>query len=116
MLRLRIVEDVQGKTNPSLDAVGRELLLISQYTIYTTCKRGNRPSFIEAGAPDMASVMYAYIIENCTETVEVVERGRSGTKLKVHIIPDGPFTLALASDTLTDLILKWQQGRNAVHL
>lgn len=64
MLGLRIFEDEQGKTNLSLDAVGGELLLISQFTLYANCKRGNRPSFIEAGAPDMASEMYEYIIEN----------------------------------------------------
>ena len=64
MLGLRIFEDEQGKTNLSLDAVGGELLLISQFTLYANCKRGNRPSFIEAGAPDMASDMYEYIIEN----------------------------------------------------
>ena len=67
MLGLRIFEDEQGKTNLSLDAVGGELLLISQFTLYANCKRGNRPSFIEAGAPDMASEMYEYIIEKCKE-------------------------------------------------
>ena len=65
MLGLRIFEDEQGKTNLSLDAVGGELLLISQFTLYANCKRGNRPSFIEAGAPDMASEMYESIIEKC---------------------------------------------------
>ena len=65
MIGLRIFEDEQGKTNLSLDAVGGELLLISQFTLYANCKRGNRPSFIEAGAPDMASEMYEYIIEKC---------------------------------------------------
>ena len=58
MLGLRIFEDEQGKTNLSLDAVGGELLLISQFTLYANCKRGNRPSFIEAGAPDMACLLY----------------------------------------------------------
>ena len=65
LIGLRIFEDEQGKTNLSLDAVGGELLLISQFTLYANCKRGNRPSFIEAGAPDMASEMYEYIIEKC---------------------------------------------------
>ena len=65
MIGLRIFEDEQGKTNLSLDAVGGELLLISQFTLYAICKRGNRPSCIEAGAPDMASEMYEYIIEKC---------------------------------------------------
>lgn len=62
LVGMRIFEDENGKTNLSLDAVGGELLLISQFTLYANCKRGNRPSFIEAGAPDMANEMYEYII------------------------------------------------------
>lgn len=100
MIGLRIFEDEQGKTNLSLDAVGGELLLISQFTLYANCKRGNRPSFIEAGAPDMASEMYEYIIEKCKEQVEVVERGRFGADMKVSLINDGPFTIVLDSETL----------------
>ena len=86
MLGLRIFEDEQGKTNLSLDAVGGELLLISQFTLYANCKRGNRPSFIEAGAPDMASEMYEYIIEKCKEQVEVVERGRFGADMNANTL------------------------------
>lgn len=100
MIGLRIFEDEQGKTNLSLDAVGGELLLISQFTLYANCKRGNRPSFIEAGAPDMASEMYEYIIEKCKEQVEVVERGRFGADMKVSLVNDGPFTIVLDSETL----------------
>ena len=100
MLGLRIFEDEQGKTNLSLDAVGGELLLISQFTLYANCKRGNRPSFIEAGAPDMASEMYEYIIEKCKEQVAVVERRRFGADMKVSLINDGPFTIVLDSETL----------------
>ena len=90
MLALRIFEDEQGKTNLSLDTVGGELLLISQFTLYANCKKGNRPSFIEAGAPDMAEEMYEYIIEKCKEQVEVVERGRFGADMKVSLVNDGP--------------------------
>lgn len=100
MLALRIFEDEQGKTNLSLDTVGGELLLVSQFTLYANCKKGNRPSFIEAGAPDMAEAMYEYIIEKCKEQVEVVERGRFGADMKVSLVNDGPFTLILDSDTL----------------
>ena len=70
MLGLRIFEDEQGKTNLSLDTVGGSLLLISQFTLYANCKKGNRPSFIEAGAPGMAEEMYEYIIEKCKEQVD----------------------------------------------
>ncbi len=100
MLGLRIFEDEQGKTNLSLDSVGGELLLISQFTLYANCKKGNRPSFIEAGAPDMASEMYEYIIGKCREEVPVVERGRFGADMKVSLVNDGPFTILLDSDNL----------------
>ena len=98
--KLRIFEDEQGKTNLSLDSVGGELLLISQFTLYANCKKGNRPSFIEAGAPDMANDMYEYIIAKCKEQVEVVERGQFGADMKVSLVNDGPFTIILDSDTL----------------
>ena len=100
MLGLRIFEDENGKTNLSLETVGGELLLISQFTLYANCKKGNRPSFIEAGAPDMASEMYEYIIANCKEQVPVVERGQFGADMKVSLVNDGPFTIILDSDTL----------------
>lgn len=100
MTGLRIFEDEQGKTNLSLDAVNGELLLISQFTLYANCKKGNRPSFIEAGAPDMASDMYEYIIEKCKEQVKVVERGEFGADMKVSLVNDGPFTVILDSEKL----------------
>ena len=100
MLGLRIFEDEQGKTNLSLDTVGGSLLLISQFTLYANCKKGNRPSFIEAGSPGMAEEMYEYIIEKCKEQVETVERGQFGADMKVSLINDGPFTIILDSDNL----------------
>ena len=100
MLGLRIFEDEQGKTNLSLESIDGEILLISQFTLYANCKRGNRPSFIEAGAPDMASDMYEYIVEKGKEQVPVVERGQFGADMKVSLVNDGPFTIVLDSDTL----------------
>ncbi|BDF34845.1 D-aminoacyl-tRNA deacylase [Lachnospiraceae bacterium] len=100
MLGLRIFEDEQGKTNLSLDTVGGQLLLISQFTLYANCKKGNRPSFIEAGEPGMAEEMYEYIIARCKEQVEVVERGQFGADMKVSLTNDGPFTIILDSEQL----------------
>ncbi len=100
MIGLRIFEDEQGKTNLPLDSVEGELLLISQFTLYADCKKGNRPSFIRAGRPDMAEEMYEYIIARCKESVAVVERGRFGADMKVSLTNDGPFTIVLDSDML----------------
>ena len=100
MLGLRIFEDEQCKTNLSLDTVGGSLLLISQFTLYANCKKGNRPSFIEAGEPTMAEEMYEYIIAKCKESVENVERGRFGADMKVSLTNDGPFTIILDSEKL----------------
>ena len=83
MIKLRIFEDENGKTNLSLADVGGELLLISQFTLYANCKKGNRPSFIEAGSPDHANALYEYIIEKCKERVDVVEQGEFGAEMKV---------------------------------
>lgn len=100
MLGLRIFEDENGKTNLDLHTVGGELLLISQFTLYADCRKGNRPSFIRAGKPDMASEMYEYIIAKCKEQVPVVERGEFGADMKVELLNDGPFTIVLDSAEL----------------
>lgn len=100
MIKLRIFEDENGKTNLSLDDVGGELLLISQFTLYANCKKGNRPSFIDAGAPDEANALYEYIIERCKERVNVVELGEFGADMKVSLLNDGPFTIVLDSSEI----------------
>ena len=100
MVGLRIFEDENGKTNLSLADVNGELLLISQFTLYANCKKGNRPSFIESGAPDMAEDLYEYIIAKCRENVPVVERGSFGADMKVNLVNDGPFTIILDSEKL----------------
>ncbi len=100
MCALRIFEDEDGKTNLSLADVGGGLLLISQFTLYADCKKGNRPSFIKAGAPDMANDMYEYIIEQCRKYVPIVERGRFGADMKIQLLNDGPFTIVLDSAEL----------------
>ena len=100
LVGLRIFEDAEGKTNLSLADVGGELLMISQFTLYANCKKGNRPSFIESGAPNMAEEMYKYIITKCKESVPVVEKGSFGADMKVSLVNDGPFTIILDSRDL----------------
>ena len=100
MLGLRIFEDENGKTNLDLRAVGGELRLVSQFTLYADCRRGNRPGFTRAGKPEMASEMYEYIIETCRKQFPVVERGEFGADMKVELLNDGPFTILLDSEEL----------------
>ena len=100
LIGMRIFDDENGKTNLALADVDGELLLVSQFTLYANCKKGNRPSFINAGAPDMANEMYEYIIAKCREQVETVETGEFGADMKVELLNDGPFTILLDSDQL----------------
>ena len=100
MIKLRINEDEEGKTNLALADVGGALLLVSQFTLYANCKKGNRPSFVDAGSPDHANAMYEYIIEKCRERVPVVETGSFGAEMKVSLVNDGPFTIVLDSEKL----------------
>lgn len=100
MIKLRINEDAEGKTNLSLADVDGGLLLISQFTLYANCKKGNRPSFVEAGSPDKANALYEYIIEKCRERVPVVEKGSFGAHMAVELLNDGPFTIVLDSEKL----------------
>ena len=100
LIGMRIFDDENGKTNLALADVDGELLLVSQFTLYANCKKGNRPSFINAGAPDMANEMYEYIIEKCREMVKVVETGEFGADMKVKLENDGPFTIVFDSEQI----------------
>ena len=95
MLTLRIFEDEAGKTNRSLMDVSGSLLLISQFTLYANCRRGNRPSFTDAGNPQKAEALYQYLIEKAKEQVAVVETGIFGADMQVSLVNDGPFTIIL---------------------
>ncbi len=100
MLGLRIFEDEAGKMNLALKDVGGGLLLISQFTLYADCKKGNRPSFVKAGKSDMAEPMYEYIIEKCREQIENTQKGQFGADMKVDLLNDGPVTIVLDSHEL----------------
>ena len=100
MIGLRIFEDENGKTNLSLADVGGGLLLVSRFTLYANCKKGNRPSFIETGAPDKANELYEYVIRECKKTVPEVQTGSFGAEMEVSLVNDGPFTILLDSEKL----------------
>ncbi|MBO5092878.1 MAG: D-tyrosyl-tRNA(Tyr) deacylase [Lachnospiraceae bacterium] len=100
MLNLRIFEDADGKTNLSLRDVDGEILLISQFTLYADCRKGNRPSFIKAGSPEHANTLYEYMITLCEKECPHVQHGSFGADMKVSLVNDGPFTIVLDSEEI----------------
>ncbi len=95
MINLRIFADENDKTNLSLKDVNGELLIISQFTLYADCRKGNRPNFLMAGAPDEAERLYNYFTELCKKEIPVVQTGIFGADMKVDLLNDGPFTIIL---------------------
>jgi D-tyrosyl-tRNA(Tyr) deacylase len=101
MINMRIFSDEEGKTNLSLHDVDGSLLLISQFTLYANCRKGNRPSFIEAGNPTLANELYEYIIDKCRREVPDVQTGIFGADMQITLTNEGPFTIVLDSEELT---------------
>ena len=99
MVQLRIFQDENGKTNLSLTDVGGEVLIISQFTLYANCRKGNRPSFFDAGEPQMAEELYKYIIKKTKATISVVESGEFGAMMQVSLVNEGPFTIVFDENT-----------------
>ncbi len=100
LLKLRIFEDANGKTNLDLAAVGGSLLMVSQFTLYADVHKGNRPSFIKAGSPAHAEALYQYITESCRAQGYRVETGIFGAYMHVSMTNEGPFTLIMDSEEL----------------
>lgn len=101
MVNLRIFMDDQGKTNLSIKDVGGQMLIISQFTLYANCKKGNRPSFFHSGDPAHASMLYDYVVDQVNKVYDIhAEKGEFGADMAVSLINDGPFTIMLDSDEI----------------
>lgn len=100
MLGLRVFEDSEGKTNLNLETVGGNLLIISQFTLYADCRKGNRPSFIKAGSPEHAEKLYQYILKKVRDQFPDTQEGVFGAYMNVSLVNEGPFTVILDSDEL----------------
>ena len=99
-VKMRVFTDENDKINRSLADVGGGLLIVSQFTLYANCKKGNRPSFTGAGAPDQAERLYEQFVEHARQDVPHVETGRFGAMMQVSLVNDGPFTIWLDTDQL----------------
>ena len=100
IFKLRIFEDEEGKVNLALADTGGEVLVVSQFTLFANCRKGNRPSFIEAGSPEAANRLYEYFVGLARKDVAHVATGEFGAMMDVALINDGPFTIVLDTDAL----------------
>lgn len=100
LLNLRIFSDKDDKTNLDLKSVNGSLMIISQFTLYADCRKGNRPSFTKAGKPAFANEMYEYILKKCSKEIPHVAHGIFGEHMDVSLTNSGPFTIILDSNDI----------------
>ncbi len=100
ILKLRIFDDEEGKTNLSLSDVNGDIMVISQFTLYADCRKGNRPNFLNAAEPTRAKELYEYFLNSCIEKYGRVESGEFGADMKIELLNDGPFTVVLDKEML----------------
>ena len=101
-LGLRVFEDENGKMNLGLESVGGQVLVVSQFTLYGNCRKGRRPSFVEAAGPELGNRLYEKFLQDCRELGYEPQHGQFGADMQVESVNDGPVTLILDTDQLLD--------------